>query len=148
MKTPDTEQLQSPRPRVLIIDDEPDIVFYLTVLLEDNGYVAVSATDPDEGMRMALAEPPGLILLDIMMPRKTGVTLYRDIKQNPLLRDIPVFIVSAFTRQRDFPARQFESMLDETGLPEPEGYIDKPIDRAVLLEKIQSAVSAAHGGAL
>ena len=116
------------------------------MLLEDNGYNAASATDPDDGLRQAAAEPPDIILLDIMMPRKTGVTVYRDLKQDPRLRHIPVLIVSAFTRTRDFPAQQFHSMLREFGLPEPEGYIDKPIDRAALLEKIQ-AFTAARGGA-
>jgi CheY-like chemotaxis protein len=147
MKTRNTEQTQTAGNRALIIDDEPDIVFYLTVLLEDNGYEAVSATDPDEGLHRAEADPPDIILLDIMMPRKTGVTVYRDIKQNPRLCGIPVFIVSAFTRTRDFPAQQFQSMLKEFGLPEPEGYIDKPIDRDALLEKIQT-VMAARGGAV
>ena len=74
-----TENANRPgdKSRVLIIDDEPDIVTYLKLLLEENGYAADAAASAEEGLALVAERPPDLILLDIMMPRMTGLAFYR-----------------------------------------------------------------------
>ena len=76
--------------RILVIDDEPPILTYLTTVLEDHGFEIRSATDAESGMTAALAFPPDLICLDIMMPKRSGLALYQELKRHPATRPVPV----------------------------------------------------------
>lgn len=127
--------------KIMIVDDEQDIVDYMTIFLEDNGYEVASATDTDEIMPTVERFRPDLMLLDIVMPKKTGLAIYRVLKEEPEYRDMPILIVSAFSRSRDFPQAEFDRMIKESGLPEPGGYVEKPIDRKQLLELIGSLLN-------
>ena len=69
--------------KILVIDDDPNLVVYLTTLLGDHGYSTVSAKDGKEGLEKIQSEKPDLVLLDITMPEKSGVRFYRDLKENP-----------------------------------------------------------------
>ena len=95
---------------VLVIDDELDIVDYLATVLEEHGYRAVTATDADHGMQSARNARPDLITLDIMMPKKTGAALIKELDQDPDLCLIPVLVVSAFSKSRDLPPQQFREI--------------------------------------
>ena len=79
---------------VLVVDDEKDIVEFLTQLLEDNGYRVSSANDGAEGMELVSQEKPDLILLDLQMPEETGTGLYRKLHQKKEYKDIPVIVIS------------------------------------------------------
>ena len=116
--------------RILVIDDEPDVVTFLTTLLEDNGYATVSAKDGVEGLAKTKAEKPDLILLDITMPEKSGVRFYRDVREDTNLKDIPVVMVTGVMKE-------FEKFISSRRqVPPPDGYISKPVDTAKLLETI------------
>ncbi|MGA9407658.1 MAG: response regulator [Bacteroidota bacterium] len=80
--------------RVLCIDDDPDVIEILTKYLVPEGYSVVGANSGDEGIKLALADPPALITLDIMMPQKDGWQVLRELKANDALKDIPVIIHS------------------------------------------------------
>ena len=82
---------------ILILEDEPDVVTYLKTLLEDHGYVTDSAANGWEGMERAKAGPPDLITLDISMPEKSGIHFYREIKEDPVLAQVPVVVVTGVT---------------------------------------------------
>jgi len=129
------EKPEKAKGRVLLVDDEPDIVTYLTVLFEENGFETSAVTDADEALGAARRFSPDIIMLDIMMPKKTGISVYMDMKRDPELKDIPVVLVSAFNRKKDFPVADFGETLSRNGVPEPDGYADKPIDRKALIEK-------------
>ena len=126
--------------KVLVIDDEPDIVTYLSVLLEDNGFQVECVTDADKAVAEAERFLPDLILLDIMMPKKTGLAIYKMLRSDPRLELIPVIIVSAFSRVKDFPARDFDELVSKAGMPQPAGYIEKPINRKLLIKRALEAV--------
>jgi two-component system cell cycle response regulator DivK len=116
--------------KVIIIDDEPDIVTFLTVLLEDNGYTTISAKDGREGMEKIKAEHPELVLLDITMPEKSGVRCYRELRENPDLKSIPIVIVTGV-------AKEFKKFISTRHqVPPPDGFISKPIDQQELLETV------------
>ena len=88
----------SPHPKkILIIDDEPDVVSYLEMLLHDSGIETVSASNGDEGMQRIREDKPDLVTLDVSMPEASGTRFYRDIKSDPDLAAIPVVIVTAVT---------------------------------------------------
>jgi CheY-like chemotaxis protein len=120
--------------KILIIDDEPDVAFYLKILLEDNGYFAVMAHDGENGFKKAQQELPGLICLDIMMPKKSGITLYRELKKDRKLKDIPVVIISGVESASRFTGPQFRRLIPDRDIPEPLAFFEKPVNSKSLLE--------------
>ena len=83
--------------QILVIDDEKDIVEFLTQLLEDNGYEIASAYDGVQGMEMVLKKRPDLILLDLQMPQETGTGFYRKLHNKKEYKDIPVIVISGLS---------------------------------------------------
>jgi CheY-like chemotaxis protein len=79
---------------ILVVDDEKDIVEFLTQLLEDNGYEVRSAYDGLEAMKLVQAKTPDLILLDLQMPEETGTGLYRKLQHKKEYKGIPVIVIS------------------------------------------------------
>ncbi len=119
--------------RVLIVDDEPEAIDFATAVLEENGYLAISAEDGVEGMGKVKAEKPDLVLLDIMMPGKGGIAMYRDLRKDEETKDIPVIIITGVARGQRFE----ESMMrKDPHIPLPDGYIEKPMKPEGLLELI------------
>jgi CheY-like chemotaxis protein len=127
---------QSAAKRILIVDDEPDVVAYLSTLLEDNGFGVVTAENGKSGMEMAKAEHPALILLDISMPEESGVRMFRNLQEDAGTSDIPVIIVTGISH--DFK-RFIET---RKHVHPPAGYFDKPPDRDELLAKISEVLGA------
>jgi CheY-like chemotaxis protein len=114
--------------KVLIVDDEHSIVIYLTTVLEDGGYATCSASDGQEGLSVARREKPDLVCLDIMMPKRSGVSLYEEIKRDPDLRSTPVMFISAYNRIRDLrDPVAFRKMIPDTAIPQPDLCMEKPI---------------------
>jgi CheY-like chemotaxis protein len=80
--------------QILVVDDEKDIVEFLTQLLEDEGYEVTAAYDGAQGMEMVLKKRPDLILLDLQMPKEMGTGLYRKLHNRKEYKDIPVIVIS------------------------------------------------------
>ena len=116
---------------ILIIDDEPDTLTYFASLLEDNGYYVIQAEDGAEGYEILQERRPHLVTLDISMPEKSGVKLYREIKESEQLKDIPVIIITGVSE--DF--RKFISSREQ--VPAPEGYLAKPINPEEFLNLVE-----------
>jgi DNA-binding response OmpR family regulator len=120
--------------RILIVDDDPDILTYLSTLLEDNGYATVTAEDGEQALKKIKAGPPALITLDITMPTKSGVKLYREVKESAEWKVIPVIIVTGI-------AQEFEKFIStRRQVPPPEGYLQKPIDAAEMLALVKKLI--------
>ena len=120
---------------ILIVDDEPDVCTYICTLLEDHGYTTISAKDGEEALGKLQAVSPALITLDISMPEKSGVRLYREIKEDPRWKKIPIIIITGISDdfQKFIPPRR--------QVPPPEGYLSKPINPEEILELIQKLTS-------
>jgi CheY-like chemotaxis protein len=123
-------------PKILVVDDEEDIVTYLMAVLEDNGYRAVGEGDAAAALEAVKREQPDLILLDIMMPGQSGLSLYRDIRTNRSSADTPIFIITGYSREEDV-ARLLGSLTSEP-LRLPEGYLEKPISVSKFLESVHA----------
>ena len=82
-------------PRILIIDDEADLVSVLRFGLEVEGFEVISAGDGEEGLRLAREQQPALMLLDLMLPKLDGYKVCRALKFDERYKKIPVFILSA-----------------------------------------------------
>ncbi len=120
--------------RILVVDDEEDVVRYFKTLFEDNGYEAITAKDGAEAMEKIRAQRPDLVTLDITMPNKSGVRAYRDIKENDELKNIPVLIVTGV--QPEF--RSFISTRSQ--VPPPEGYLEKPVALGDVLAEVRRLI--------
>jgi CheY-like chemotaxis protein len=107
---------------VLVVDDDPDARDYLSTVLEDNGLAVITAQDGSEALSKVEQETPDLISLDITMPGKSGVAVYRKLKEDAQLKSIPVVIITGISD--DF--KTFIS--NRRNVPPPEGYINKPVD--------------------
>jgi len=118
--------------KILIVDDEPDMVTLLTTLLEDNGYETVSAYNGIEGMEKVQSDNPDLITLDITMDKETGIKMYRKLCQAG--SQIPVIMVTGIS---DALGTFLGRYKDTT---EPAGYFEKPIDNEALLAKIKELI--------
>lgn len=125
------------RKKIIVIDDDRDLVTYLTTLLEDNGYATIPAYDGQEGIDKTRAELPDLILLDITMPEKSGVKFYREVRDDADLKAIPVIMVTGVIQE----FKHFISSRRQ--VPPPDGYISKPVDKDELLDTI-SKLLAGH----
>ena len=143
--------MSPPDKDILVIDDEPSVVAYLMTLLEDAGYSVRTATSANEAYEMAMDVTPALICMDIMMPKRSGITLYRDLKTTLETRRTPVLFVTALSRETILHDPAFREWVSSGDVPAPEGYIEKPIDVGQFLQTVESimeqpASSADAGG--
>ncbi|MEI9950506.1 MAG: response regulator [Pseudomonadota bacterium] len=123
--------LGAPAARILIVDDEVDNRELLQIVLQWEGFLTQTAEGGEQALLSALADPPDLILVDLMMPGIDGYQLTASLKQNPKTQNIPVIMLSAMndaaTRKRAL----------STGVA---AYISKPIDRSQLCEQVRSVL--------
>ena len=123
--------------KILIIDDDPDVVIFLSTLLRDNGYETVEAEDGLEGLEKTKAEHPDLILMDLMMPQKSGISLLSELKNDDQLKNIPVIMVTGVSGETGIDLESFFQRASNSdgqlSIPKPEGYIEKPVDPDKLL---------------
>ena len=120
---------------VLVVDDDPDAREYLTTVLQDNGFMFTTANDGAEAIAALEKEVPDLVALDISMPEKSGVAVYRKLKEDERLKSIPVIIITGISDE-------FERFISSRRqVPPPEGYISKPVDAEQFLRKVRELTS-------
>jgi CheY-like chemotaxis protein len=123
-----------PRKRVLVVDDDPEIVTFLATLLELEGIESQVATSANAALAMVdRAGPPQLVLLDIAMPDRDGLDLCRALKRDPRTRDVPVFVVSA---------RPGKDVVERALAAGAEEFIRKPFENQELIARIRTRLSA------
>jgi len=138
--------------KILIVDDELDMITFISEILEDHGYTSISAKDGVEGLEALRREKPDLVLLDLMMPKKSGITMFQELRKDPNLSHIPVVIVTGISdvtgvdfRDHMFkqPLRDEKKIVETTGLTKyttPDGYIEKPFDPDGLIKAVKEAL--------
>ena len=124
--------------KVLVVDDELDMRTFVATLLETSGYKPLVAEDGVRGLEMARRDKPSLIILDVMMPRESGINLYRELKMDPALKDIPVIMLSALSKKTFFHSQKVLDEYKNEKIPEPAVYIEKPPEPDELLEAIRA----------
>jgi CheY-like chemotaxis protein len=125
--------------KILIIDDEPDTLVFLGTLLKKNGYEVTEACDGVEGMKKVLNERPDLVCLDLLMPEKTGIRMYREMRKDESLKNVPVIMVTGFSTSA-LGYMDFKKFIHQRSIPAPEGYIEKPIDKEEFLKAVKEVV--------
>ncbi len=122
--------------KILIIDDEEDVLTYLTAFFTDNDFYVISAPNGKEGVQKALSGKPDIITLDISMPEESGIKALRELQNNKDTKDIPIIIITGV--QSDF--KRFISARKQVHMPE--GYFEKPVDRDLLLKKVKEVLKS------
>ena len=123
---------------VLIVEDELDMRIFISTLLETNGYQPLMTRDGNEGMLKAKDVGPDLIILDVMMPGEGGVQMYRQLKTDQNLCDIPVIMLSAVAQKTFAHYLNMVNARLKNPIPDPEAYIEKPPEAEELLKMTTS----------
>ncbi len=113
--------------KILVVDDDPNIVDYLVTLFEDNGYTVFSAENATKGLEIAKKEIPDLITLDIEMPDEWGPRFYRKMTEEKSLKNIPVIVISGLSGI-------------EHAIGKAVAAITKPFDRDKLLKVVRENI--------
>jgi len=120
--------------KILVVDDDPDILDALSMILESQGYQVVTARDGVEGLANLKAEKPDLLILDLLMPKMDGWAVCKEL-QDPRwakYRGIPILILTSVREEAS--RRRYEL---ETGLElDVDDYVEKPISPDILLERV------------
>ena len=117
------------RKKILLVDDSPTALLWQRLILEDDQYEILIATDGEEGLRVAKAEHPDLVLMDVVMPRMSGYEALRALRAEESLSGTPVLMVTTRGEMQNV-MQGYEDGCNE--------YITKPVDRAELLTKVRS----------
>ena len=113
--------------KILIIDDEPDIISYLEKLFQNAGYETVSAENGTAGLEVLKAENPDLITLDLQMPKETGTDFYRNIHRDEKYNKIPIIVISGIAGKH-------------LAVRKPVAVFDKPIETEELLKVVKETI--------
>ncbi len=123
--------------KILIVDDDPDLVEAVTMILESKKYEVVAAYGGIEGLEKAKMEKPHLIVLDVMMPDKDGYAVCKELKADASLSKIPVLLLTAVVSK--IPTTRYTQQMGlET---EADDYIDKPVEPEVLVKRIETLLA-------
>ncbi len=118
--------------KILVVDDEPDVLALLTLMLKSQGYNVITAIDGQEALEKARKEAPNLILLDVMLPKMDGYKVARMLKFDENFSHIPIILLTAKIQEKD----------RQTGLEMGANeYMTKPFDTALLLAKVKETLS-------
>ena len=118
---------------VLLVDDDPDLVETVSMMLESKGYEVGKAYDGIEGEEAIKKRRPDVLILDVMMPRKNGYELCKELKSNKWTQDIPIVLLTAVGEA--VPTTTYSHA--EGMSTEAEDYIPKPVDAKTLVEAVE-----------
>ena len=126
--------------KALVVDDNPDVRRFSVKVLEENGYTSLEAEDGESGLKMIKAEKPDLVILDVLMPRQSGVRLYRELKTTKSLKDIKVIVLGEIAKKAFLRSQKALTEFGDAEVPEPEIYLEKPVETKQLAEAIKKVL--------
>ena len=124
--------------KVLVVDDDPDVVTFNVTIVEECGFTPIVAKNGEEGLNLVREQKPDLIILDVLMPRQSGIRLYRELKTDKSLSQIPVILLSAIAKKTFLRSQKALSEFGGEKVPEPKIYLEKPIEPEELAQTIKS----------
>ncbi len=123
----------SAKPKILVIDDDQDMRIFIATLLKDDGFKPVVADTPEKGLAKAARNQPALIILDIPIPVETGIDLYQTLKQDQVLKHIPVIMISSLDPNTLFQYQSAAKLFKQQKIAMPEAFLKKPLEAEELL---------------
>ena len=122
--------------KIAIVDDEDDIRLYLAAMLEDRGYATAAVSHTEPILERLLAESPDLVILDIMMPGISGLSLYKQLKGNPAFASVKLAILSGMLA--DAGRDELAALTGDPHFAPPDAFIAKPVDVEELLRTVDT----------
>jgi len=126
--------------RVLVVDDEMDVRTFISTLLDSNGYKVVVAENGEQGWEKFNEKKPDLVTLDVMMPKESGIKMFRNIKTDPALAGTPVLVISGLAKKTFLHSQKVLDQFKNQSVPEPDGYIEKPPEPEELLGEVKRII--------
>ncbi|MDY6989758.1 MAG: response regulator [Thermodesulfobacteriota bacterium] len=112
---------------VLSVDDEDHVREFVSTVLEENGYTPLQATNGKEAMDIIRQQKPDLVIMDILMPKESGIRLYRELKTSESLKETPVIIYSGVAKRTALRAQAAQTECRGESVPDPDAYLEKPV---------------------
>ncbi len=128
--------------KILVIDDDPDLVEALKIILKTGSYRVISAFNGEKGLKKVRQENPDLIILDLLLPKGNGDVICRELKGDPRYADIPILVLTAVAEKVNtklFPEHKISS------LP-ADDYVAKPIQPQDLLDRVKKLLARSKKG--
>jgi len=144
--------------KIVVVDDDVSTVTFLSAALEQNGYNPIGAHNGKDGLELIMKEKPDLAILDVMMPKKTGFVLFKQLRRDENFKNLPVIMLTGVaevleglddqsddTHERpydDLREKMRKAILEmkEEGLVKPDVFIDKPIDPELVVSKVKELI--------
>lgn len=123
--------------KVLIVDDDPDVRLFNTTVVEESGYTPIEAANGEEGLKIVKKDRPDLVILDVLMPKQSGIRLYRELKTDKALIGIPVIMLSGVAKRTFLRSQKALTEFGDKPVPEPENYLEKPVEPEELAREIK-----------
>lgn len=114
--------------RVIVIDDDPDVRTFVVTVLEENDLTPIVAKDGVEGLELIEKEKPDLIILDVLMPRGSGIRLYHKLMTDTSLKTIPVIMLTGIALRSFLKSQKVLAEFKGMDIPEPDIYLEKPVE--------------------
>ncbi len=126
--------------KLVVVDDEPDALEFVKMVLEGQQYVVQTADSAEKGLETVKANMPDAVILDVQMPGKDGFWLFQEMKRSPNLGDIKVIMLTGVAQKSGigFNADLMENYFGEA----PDEYVEKPVRPEILLEVVDRLLSA------
>ena len=128
--------------KVLVVDDDQDVRSFVVTVLEQNGYTPLVAEDGIEGMEMIEKDSPDLVILDVLMPRGSGIRLYHKLKTDEDYKKLPVIMFTGIAL-RSFLKSQKALEKFEGQVPKPDIYLEKPVEPEELADAVKQEIGSA-----
>ena len=135
--------IQPAEKTVLVVDDEEGVRLFLQTALESAGFRVVTAADGVEALEKAKADPPDVISLDLVMPKKSGAKFLLEIRKDEDLQHIPVVLVTAHAKD-SLGKKDFDAVMSGETVRSPETYLTKPVKAETYVESIKRALDMKH----
>ncbi len=130
--------------KLLIVDDDPDMLVAMEAVLASHGYKVIKAQDGEEALEKLVQERPDLMLMDLLMPRMDGFAVCRELKEPRRVKEYPKVPVLILTSTREEAGRRRYEL--ETGLDlDVDDYIEKPIEPHILVERVERLLEKSAG---
>jgi twitching motility two-component system response regulator PilH len=130
---------------ILNADDDIDVIIFVSSVLEKAGYKVVGAKNGEEALNKIRENKPDLIILDILMPKQSGIKAYRELKTDESLKDIPVVILSGISKRTFLRSQEALTEFGGEAVPEPEAYMEKPVEPEDLAQTVREVLSRKGG---
>ncbi len=127
--------------KVLVVDDDPDVRTFIVTVLEENNFIPLVAKDGVEGLQKIQNEKPDLVTLDVLMPRGSGIRLYRTLKTDDSFKNIPVIMLTGIALKSFLRSQKTLAEFKGEKVPEPDLYLEKPVEPEELVEAIKKALN-------